>query len=69
METMASCEVRRVCDCCRREVDYVFGSFWHSGDRICRECFIEWYDADRPTGATDDSDKQAIGDWVRKKHG
>jgi hypothetical protein len=68
-ETMASCEVMRACDCCKREVDYVRGSIWHGEDRICCECFVEWYDGDRPTMGTDDSDALAIGNWVRKRHG
>jgi hypothetical protein len=69
IETMASCEVMHACDCCKRKVDYLRGSMWHGEDRICRECFGEWYDESRPTARTDESDKRAIGDWVRKRHG
>jgi hypothetical protein len=58
-----------ICDCCKREVDYVRASIWHGDHRICCECFIEWYDGDRPTMGTDQSNKRAIGDWVRRKHG
>lgn len=69
VETPASCEPRLACDCCRRLVDYLRGSIWHGEDRICRQCFVEWYDGERPTMGTDESDKLAIGEWVRKKHG
>ena len=58
-----------VCDCCKRTVDYVRGSMWHGNDRICKECFIEWYDGNRPTAGRDESDKLLIGNWIRKKHG
>lgn|GEM_PF-4465958 len=59
----------KICDCCEREVDYVRGSMWHGDNRICKECFIEWYDGDRPTYGTDDSNKLNIGNWIRKRHG
>lgn len=59
-----------VCDCCRRHVDKVRGSNWHGASRICSECFIEWYDGDRPiTCEADLRDPIAIGNWVRKRHG
>jgi hypothetical protein len=56
----------QICDCCKREVDYVRGSMWHNNYKICKECFYEWYD---PTSdATDVTDKRSIGNWVRAKH-
>jgi hypothetical protein len=61
-----------ICDCCEREVDKVRRGqameLWFGKDHICNECFREWYDGDRPTMGTDDSDKLNIGNWVRKKH-
>jgi hypothetical protein len=60
-----------ICDCCRREVDSVrsgkAAELWFGEDRICRECFIEWYDGDRPGYGIDNS-RLSIGNWVRKKH-
>ena len=43
-----------ICDCCRRDVEYVKGSFWHGDARFCLECFAQWYDLDtiRSTRAT-----------------
>jgi len=35
-----------ICDCCRRDVEYVKASFWHGDAKICRECFAQWYDPD-----------------------
>ena len=62
-----------VCDCCEREVDHVrsgpAAELWFGEDRICRDCFVEWYDGDRPTAGTDNSNKRAIGNWIRQKHG
>jgi hypothetical protein len=62
-----------ICDCCRRKVDHVregsFSQLYFGDDKICNECFREWYDGDRPTMGTDDSDKLNIGNWIRKKHG
>jgi hypothetical protein len=54
------------CDCCRRDVDYVRGSFWHGEARICRECFAQWYDPDNDRVGTDTA---SIGNYVRLKHG
>jgi len=37
---------------------------------ICSECFIEWYDGDRPIKCEADlRDALAIGNWIRKRHG
>jgi hypothetical protein len=62
-----------ICDCCKRKVDSVrsgpVAELWFGDDRICRECFIEWYDGNRPTADCDQSNKLNIGNWVRKKHG
>jgi len=58
-----------ICDCCKRAVDHVRASLWHGDDRVCRECFVEWYDGDRPTIGIDNSNKRAIGNWIRQKHG
>jgi hypothetical protein len=56
-----------ICDCCRRNVDYVRGSFWHGDARICRECFAQWCNPDdEQIGITDAS---SIGNYVRLKHG
>lgn len=59
-----------VCDCCKRSVDFVRGSLWHGQDRICLECFYEWYDPSDPSTTDDNaSNKNRIGNWVRKKFG
>jgi hypothetical protein len=54
-----------ICDCCRRDVEYVRGSFWHGEARICLECFAQWYDLDQ----IDTSDRVSIGNYVRLRHG
>ena len=56
-----------ICDCCRREVDYFRGSFWHGDARICRECFAQWSDLDNDS--IDCGDHRNIGNYVRLKHG
>jgi hypothetical protein len=56
-----------ICDCCRRDVDYVRGSFWHGDARICRECFAQWYNPD--DDQIDASDTASIGNYVRLRHG
>lgn len=56
-----------VCDCCQREVDYVRGSMWHGADRICRECFSQWYDPDN--GTFDPCNSVQLGNYVRSRHG
>jgi hypothetical protein len=56
-----------ICDCCRRNVDYVRGSFWHGDARICRECFAQWYSPD--DDHFDASDTASIGNYVRLRHG
>lgn len=60
------CHSTLICDTCRREVDYVRGSMWHGTSRICRECFIMWYDGDE---GVDPTDPVSIGNAVRRKHG
>jgi len=55
-----------ICDACRREVKRVRGSMWHGDDRICPECFIQWYDGD---GGFDPCDRTQLGNHVRAKHG
>lgn len=54
-----------ICDCCRRNVDYVRGSFWHGDARICRECFAQWYNPDDEQI----TEPSSIGNYVRLKHG
>jgi hypothetical protein len=54
------------CDCCRREVDFFRGSFWHGDARICRECFAQWSDPDNDSVG---SDIWNVGNYVRLKHG
>lgn len=56
-----------ICDCCRRDVDYVRGSFWHGDARICRECFAQWYNPD--DDHVDASDTVNIANYVRLRHG
>ncbi len=56
-----------VCDACKRNVDYVRGSMWHGVNRICRECFSQWYDPDN--GSFDSNNPVSLGNYVRHKHG
>ena len=56
-----------ICDCCRREVDYFRGSFWHGDTRICRECFAQWCDPDNDQ--LDSTDPVSVGNYVRLRHG
>lgn len=56
-----------ICDCCRRDVDYVRGSFWHGDARICRECFAQWYNPD--DDHVDASNTVNIANYVRLRHG
>jgi hypothetical protein len=56
-----------ICDCCRRDVDYVRGSFWLGDARICRECFAQWYNPD--DDHVDASDTASIANYVRLRHG
>ena len=56
-----------ICDCCRRDVDYVRGSFWLGDARICRECFAQWYNPD--DDHLDASDTVSIANYVRLRHG
>mgnify|MGYP000928839098 CR=1 FL=1 len=56
-----------ICDCCRREVDYVRASFWHGDARLCRECFAQWCSPDYDQfGATA---PMHVGNYVRLRHG
>lgn len=67
---LAATEAVHICDCCRRQVEKVRGSMWHGTSRICSECFIEWYDGDRPiTCEADLGSPLSIGNWIRKRHG
>jgi hypothetical protein len=56
-----------ICDSCRRDVDYVRGSFWHGEARICRECFAHWCDPDNDGLAS--ADAASVGNYVRLRHG
>lgn len=56
-----------ICECCRREVDYFKGSFWHGETRICRECFARWSDFDDASIVS--GDLLSVGNYVRLKHG
>ena len=56
-----------ICDCCRRDVEYVKGSFWHGDARICLECFAQWYDLDNDQ--VDSCDPVSLGNYVRLRHG
>jgi hypothetical protein len=56
-----------ICDCCRRQVEYVRASFWLGDARVCRECFAEWCDPDNDH--VDTADAGSIGNLVRLKHG
>lgn len=56
-----------ICDCCRRRVDHVTGSFWLGDARLCRECFASWCDPDSDLICTPDF--ASIGNYVRLKHG
>jgi len=56
-----------ICDSCKRDVDYVRGSFWHGGARICRECFAHWSDPDNNELAS--ADAAGVGNYVRLRHG
>ena len=56
-----------ICDCCRRDVAHVRGSFWHGDARICLECFAQWYDLDNDQ--VDACDRVSLGNYVRLRHG
>ena len=56
-----------ICDCCRRDVDYVSGSFRPGGARICRECFAQCYNPD--DDHVDASDTVSIANYVRLGYG
>ncbi len=55
-----------ICDACQREVARVRASIWHGKDRICHECFYEWYDGH---AGVDHTDPVSIGNYVRKQRG
>src|SRR5215475_3015278 len=55
-----------ICDSCRRDVEYVRGSFWLGEARVCRECLAQWSNADNDEiGA----DAASVGNYVRLRHG
>jgi hypothetical protein len=56
-----------ICDSCRRDVDYVRGSFWHGEARICRECFAQWCDPNNDQVGP--AEAAGIGNYVRLRHG
>ena len=56
-----------ICDCCRRHVDHVTGSFWLGDARLCGECFSKWCDPDSDLVCTPDF--ASIGNYIRLKHG
>jgi len=59
-------EVNPICGCCQRAVVETRRSQWHGITRMCKECFIAWYDPDDPIDVTDPTE---VGDYVRRKHG
>lgn len=59
--------LKPVCDACKREVDRLRRSIWHSDHAICTECFSQWYDPDN--GTFDNCNPIELGNYVRKKHG
>jgi hypothetical protein len=56
-----------ICDCCRRDVDYVRASFWHGDARLCRECFTQWYSPDYDQFGS--AAPMNVGNYVRLRHG
>ncbi len=56
-----------ICDCCKRQVERVRGSMWHGEDRLCLECFGQWYDPDNDN--FDSCDPVSLGNYIRSKHG
>jgi hypothetical protein len=56
-----------ICDCCRREVEFVRTSFWHGDAKLCTECLAQWYDPDNDRVSS--TDPVSIGNHVRLKHG
>jgi hypothetical protein len=56
-----------ICDCCRREVDYVRASFWHGDARLCRECFAQWCSPDCDQFGS--GGPMSVGNYVRLRHG
>lgn len=56
-----------ICDTCQREVDRVRTSMWTIHDRLCLECFGQWYDPDN--GTFDNCNPIELGNYVRKKNG
>ena len=56
-----------ICDCCRREVDYVRASFWHGDARLCRECFAQWCSPDYDQFGS--IRPMSVGNYVRLRHG
>jgi hypothetical protein len=56
-----------ICDCCRRHVDHVSGSFWFGDARLCAECLAKWCDPDSDLVSAHEF--ASIGTYVRLKHG
>lgn len=56
-----------ICHACQREVDRVRSSMWHYPDRICLECFYQWYDPDYE--GVDSTSALSIGNATRRKLG
>jgi hypothetical protein len=56
-----------ICDCCRRDVDYVRASFWHGDARLCRECLAQWYSPDYDQFGS--ANPMSVGNYVRLRHG
>src|SRR5262245_19224537 len=56
-----------MCDCSRRDVDYVKASFWHGDARLCRECFAQWYSPDYDQFGS--ANLKSVGNYIRLRHG
>jgi hypothetical protein len=56
-----------VCAACQREAEHVRGSISHGDDKLCIECFCQWYEPDN--GSFDPVNRISLGNYVRKKHG
>ena len=55
------------CHACQREVDHVRGSMWHGEHRICKECFMQWYDPDHDD--VNPTSPRSVGNATRRKLG
>jgi len=56
-----------ICDCRRRRVDCVTGSFWLGDARLCLECYAQWCHPHDDIVSTPDF--ASIGNYTRLKHG